>query len=168
MDLGWLTQIAGSFFRQKCKKDQPQYQLLPPVVEYRSLVREGLSGFVIEDPVVAEDSEFFQPPSDCAPSRPQVPVARPASPERVLSLRTKGEDALELGDLLQNPQELLLGLLCFIDEEIASHLAQVEYSASVALPEAPPSPALLSRLARARVSSRNQERVLVAAPVFFR
>ncbi|MBE7561266.1 hypothetical protein HS125_20870 [bacterium] len=167
MDWPGLARTVFSFLNRNKHNQHPEYRLLPPVVEYRSLVREGLDGFVIEEPVVGDDPELFAPPADCAPL-PRPRLERREIQGRLLSLRAKGSDPLALGDLFQNPQELLLGLRYFIDEEIAPHLAQIEYSPAVAQPEAPPSPLLVSRIGTARISNRNKERLTVAATVLLR
>lgn len=169
MPLGELARCLFSFFANKPRECAPDYRVLPPVVEFRSLVRDGAGGFLVEEPLAAEAEEFFAPPADCRTPPDRAPAARGLGPDsRLLTLRRAGEDPLELGDLFENPQELLLGLFCFFDEEVCSHLAQVEYHPQYLPPETPPSPLLLLRTRQAAVSGRNKERLLVAATVLAR
>jgi hypothetical protein len=160
----------------KKSKKKAEFRVLPPVADFRTLIRDDMDSFRAEDPVMMNRLNF-DPPEDCSLASVQpidldVAASTPGQSKEVdatptVKIHEPESDPLKAGNLYDDPQALLLGLYCFFDEEITTYLSQCSYSTDQPIPEGRPSVKLMLRLTDARLSASRKKRLIVAAWILY-
>lgn len=162
MMLNFAPRLLFSIFSRREPVVPEDLRLLPPMDEYRSLLRQDAESFVIDEPVYREPLDF-DPPEDCRGKRWAASFPPPTPGERLLRVEEPGSDSLEMGDLETDVQGYLVGLLDYFTVELAAPLDRAEHEPGRSLPAEPGCPELVGRIDAAGIGGLDKERLLVAA-----
>ena len=164
MMIHFAPRFLATIFNRRCPAPGSDFRVLPPLSEYRSLLRRDTESFVTDEPVY-EESLDFDPPDDCREQRWKAAFPAPTPGERLLRVEEASCDPLELGELPTDAQGFLVGLLDYFSIELPALLDRVAYDPARSLPEGPDGPELARRIAAARIGGLDKERLLVAARI---